>query len=429
MFLALALVAMLVSTALVALASTGGCATPTITWTGSTSNSWHTASNWLDNQNANRVPGAEDHVCIKDVATTGAITFTTGTTSVASLESAEALTLSGGTLNLTSPTEGSKVNDFTLSGGTLGGAGSLTIPAGGSFKWTGGHMSGSGQSCLTTGTCPKTVIDPAATLTISSTSDKALREGRVLENAGSATFSANYISSGTGAVIENSGTFEIQGDPEIYYNYGGTKTRFENTGTLKKTSGTASSDIGAAVGNNGSVEVSSGTLNLQGGLNNFSSTGGLGKLTGGTYVVKSSSTLKFLGADIDVNAATIVLDGTGSAILDQNNFDAIDNLTDNDGSLTIGSDRDLTTVGALTNDGSVSIGANSVLTTTGDYVQPAGSTTLEETTSKLAASGTARTVRVQGGVMEGVGTVEPAMDVTGGRVAPGLARGILKRLV
>ena len=95
--------------------------------------SWHTDSNW----HANRVPQAGDHVCIPDVADTNGITFSTGTTSIASLESAEPLTLSGGTLELTSTTQGSKVNRLTLSGGTLRGAGSLTIPAGGSASWTG----------------------------------------------------------------------------------------------------------------------------------------------------------------------------------------------------------------------------------------------------------------------------------------------------
>jgi hypothetical protein len=247
----------------------------------------------------------------------------------------------------------------------------------------------------------------------------------VLENAGTTTFSSDFMSSGDRAVIENSGTFEFRGDGDIRYDFGGTRTRFENTGTLKRTSGTASTDIGATVGNTGgTVDVASGTLNLEGGLDNFSSTGSIGKVTGGTYMVRSNSVLKFVNADIDVNAATIVLDGPGSAILDQNNSDAIDNLSDNDGSFTIRSDRDLRTVGALRNDGSLSIGTGSVLTTTGEYFQAAGSTALEDTTSKLTASGSR--VRVQDGVMKGLGTVEPTLDATGGRVQPGLTSGILK---
>jgi hypothetical protein len=134
-FLGLVLVVVLASAMVRAFALSGGCATPTITWIGNANqgpDSWHTASNWQDNLGANRVPGAGDHVCISSAANTDSIAYSTGTTSVASLESEEALTTSGGTLELTSATEESKVNNLTLSGsGTLSGAGNLTIPAGG----------------------------------------------------------------------------------------------------------------------------------------------------------------------------------------------------------------------------------------------------------------------------------------------------------
>jgi VCBS repeat-containing protein len=205
----------------------------------------------------------------------------------------------------------------------------------------------------------------------------------------------------------------------------GTRTRRQQK-PLKKSSGTDTTDISTSLNNTaGTVDVTSGTLNLTGGLDNFStSTGGVGTLAGGAYVIRSNSVLKFTGADIDANAATIVLDGLGSAIVDQNNSDAIDNLSDNEGTFTIRSDRDLRTAGALRNDGSVTIGTGSVLTTTGEYVQAAGSTVLEDTTSKLVASG-AR-VRVQDGAMKGVGTVEPAPEATGGSVQPGISSGILK---
>ena len=344
----------------------------------------------------------------------GAATFNAAAT-------ADTLNVSGGTASFNNKSEITKLN---LLGGTLGGSGNVIVPAGGAASWSGGHMIDAGRTVIS----GAAGAQPPATLSIAGSSDKALREGRVLENAGHVAFSATHLSSGTGAVVQNSGTFDIRNDGDLNTNYGGTKTRFENTGTLKKTSGTASSDIGATLANTGgTVDVTSGTLNLAGGLDNFSSTGGVGRLAGGTYMIQSllqPSVLKFTGADIDVNAATIVLDGLGSAILDQNNSNAIDDLSHNEGSFTIRSDRDLRTAGPLTNEGSVTIGTNSVLTTTGEYVQAAGSTALEDTTSKLAASG-AR-VRVLDGVMKGLGTVEPALEATGGRVAPGLSRGILK---
>jgi VCBS repeat-containing protein len=437
-FLGLVLVVVVASAMVRALAVSGGCATPTITWVGNAStepDSWHTASNW----DANRVPGAGDHVCIPNLANTDAITFSTGTTSVASLESEEVLNISSGTLELTSVTEDSKVNNLTLSGsgtlsgagnltttkldllgGTLVGSGKVTVPAGGNATWSGGTMTGGGRTLISAASGSS----PAAKLTISGPNGKILTSNRILENAGEASVSGSNISTGTGALIENSGTFDFRDDTDINTNFGGT-TRFENSGTLRKTSGTATTDIAATVGNTGgTIDAASGTLNLGGGLNNFSSTGGVGKVAGGTYMIRSNSVLMFLNADIDVNAATIVLDGLGSAIVDQKNSDAIDNLSDNDGSFTIRADRDLRAIGALRNDGSLTIGTDSVLTTTGEYVQAAGSTVLEDTTSKLAASG-AR-VRVQGGAMKGLGTVEPALEATGGRVQPGLSSGILK---
>ena len=169
--LGLVLVVVLASAMVRALAVSGGCTTPTITWVGNANpgpDSWHTASNWKDNLNINRVPGTGDHVCISNADNTDSIIFSAPgtTTSVASLESDEALTISGGTLDLTSTTEESKVSSLTLSGGTLtgagksnvnnltlssgtlSGAGNLTIPAGGNATWSGGTMTGGGRTLI-----------------------------------------------------------------------------------------------------------------------------------------------------------------------------------------------------------------------------------------------------------------------------------------
>jgi hypothetical protein len=231
-FLGLVLVVVLASAMVRAFALSGGCATPTITWIGNANqgpDSWHTASNWQDNLGANRVPGAGDHVCISSAANTDSIAYSTGTTSVASLESEEALTISGGTLELTSATEESKVNNLTLSGsGTLSGAGNLTIPAGGNATWSGGTMTGAGKTLIS---AANDSSPAAATLSITGSSSKVLNGGRVLENAGTTTFSGAFIDSGTGAVIENSGTFDIRGDGGIRYNFGGTKTRQATIGS------------------------------------------------------------------------------------------------------------------------------------------------------------------------------------------------------
>ena len=240
----------------------------------------------------------------------------------------------------------------------------MTIPAGGDASWAAGHMTERQDRDL--GRCGGPACGDALDLWLFG--QGAASAGAYWRTPVTTSLQRHSHSSGTGAVIENSGTFDIRDDGDLTINYGGTRTRFENTGTLKKTSGTASTDIGATVGNTGgTVDVTSGTLNLAGGLDNFSSTGGVRQACRrNLYNPEPQSVLKFTGADIDVNAATIVLDGLGSAILDQNNSDAIDNLSDNDGSFTIRSDRDLRTAGALTNEGSVTIGTDSVLTTTGE---------------------------------------------------------------
>jgi hypothetical protein len=244
--LGLVLVVVLASAMVRAFALSGGCTTPTITWVGNPNpgpDSWHTASNWKDNLNISRVPGTGDHVCISNADNTDAITFSTGTTSVATLESQEALTISGGTLQLTSTTEESKVDNFTLSGsGTLSGAGNLTIPAGGTATWSGGEMTGPGRTVISDASGG----DPAATLAISGTSVRYLLDRRILQNDGSTAYTGTGpVFSGQGAAVENTGTFDFRTDADIHYNVGGIKTRFENTGVMRKTSGTASTDIEA----------------------------------------------------------------------------------------------------------------------------------------------------------------------------------------
>jgi hypothetical protein len=84
--------------------------------------------------------------------------------------------------------------------------------------------------------------------------------------------------------------------------------------------------------NQGTVQaVNGGSLTITGTLTNLSA----GTLTGGSWVVAGSSTLSTPGA-ITTNAATIVLDGPGSA------WGALGGLASNTGSLTLSNDRDFT---------------------------------------------------------------------------------------
>ncbi len=85
----------------------------TITWANAAGGSWHTPGNW----DLNRVPAAGDDVVIPDLTGAQTITFSTGSTSVTSVESAEEFTLSGGVLDVVGNV--TATSGINLGGGTL----------------------------------------------------------------------------------------------------------------------------------------------------------------------------------------------------------------------------------------------------------------------------------------------------------------------
>jgi formylmethanofuran dehydrogenase subunit C len=122
-------------------------------------------------------------------------------------------------------------------------------------------------------------------------------------------------------------------------------------------------DIDVALTNSGTVNVQAGTLLLDGGFNNFSGT----TLTGGTYVV--SGTLEFSGADIQTNAANIVLDGAASRIINTifGGQDALRNFASNTGSFTVQNGRNFSPTGAFSNAGTLTVGSGSTFTQSGAF--------------------------------------------------------------
>jgi hypothetical protein len=176
----------------------------------------------------------------------------------------------------------------------------------------------------------------------------------------------------------------------------------------------------------GTIKVNNGaTLNLTGTFPNYSAS--TKTLTGGTYVVIASplaGTLKFTGADIATNAASIVLDGTASAIVSDTGADALPNLATitSAGSLEIKNGRLLSLAHPLETAGHVTVGVNSAFTAVGNYHQTAGATTLSATTATLTASGAE--VVIDAGDLAGIGTVAPKLQ-SSGHVKPGLSPGTL----
>jgi hypothetical protein len=201
-------------------------------------------------------------------------------------------------------------------------------------------------------------------------------------------------------------------------------------------------DVGSTFTVNGAY-TETGTLTvLAGGIfvaaGSFTNFSG-GTITGGTYQI--GGTFQFTGAAISTNAATIVLDGPASQIVDEANNDALASFASNDlaGSFTIQNGRNLSTAGDFGNIGGLTVGAGSTLTVggkfgtsgsvslqrgsaftvNGGYTQTGGITTLSSAT--LSAS----SLDLEGGTLSGTGTIHAGVQnagviEVGGRGAAGL---------
>ncbi|MCX7417981.1 MAG: cadherin domain-containing protein, partial [Planctomycetia bacterium] len=201
-----------------------------------------------------------------------------------------------------------------------------------------------------------------------------------------------------------------------------------NSGTINVTGGDLTvSQSGAsptfANANSGIINIAdTRTLNISGGeLSNFSG----GTLTGGTFNITGK--LQFPGAAITTNAATIVLNGANSQIVNESDANALTNFATNAaaGSFTIQNGRNFTTAAGISefaNAGSMNITAGTTFTVSNGkkYSQTAGTTTLNGT---LVTSNSVE-VDIQGGTLQGSG------DITGNlrnasQVNPGTSPGSL----
>lgn len=378
----------------------------TIAWNSAVSpagGNWNVPANWVGNV----VPTAADDAVI-DLTAAG--TVTVSDTRLANSLSADAdttISLSG---SLTLASTSTIAGRYTQSAGTLTGAGTLTVT--GALSWTGGTMSGMG------------VTNANGGLALGGTGNVGYTEslaGRTLNNAGAATLAYNAPSGGSGLILSGGAafnnlagaTFNITNDAPISANSGG--GTFNNAGTLAKTGGAGTSAILTTLNNTGTVNAQTGTLSLQGALSNYSAA--TNTLTGGSYIV--AARLQFNNANIVTNAATIVLDGAGSQIVDASNNNAFRGFATNSaaGSFTLQGGRSLATPGAFANAGGLTVGAGSTFTAGGSYTQGAGSTNL---VGGGVLASTTNNVAINGGLLGGVGTVNGNVGVgNDSRVAPG----------
>jgi hypothetical protein len=263
---------------------------------------------------------------------------------------------------------------FTVAG-TFSNAGLLVIAAGGLFAVTGIFANFSGMT-LTGGT-----YDIGGTLQFANADIQTNAATVVLDGPTSQIVDlANNNALVNFTTNADAGTLTIQNGR----NFATTASvSFTNVGVLV---------IGA-----------SSTFTVTGGFANFDGT----TLTGGTYLI--SGTFQFAGADIQSNAANIVLDGPAARIVDLANNDALANFATNAavGSFTIQNGRNFTPAGAFANAGTVIIGYGSIFTANGAYTQTGSAMVRYQGTLILAGGGSNSgnfTVFAQGLVLWVAGT-------------------------
>jgi hypothetical protein len=308
------------------------CLPSAVFWTNSAGGSWSTPSNW----STGALPGPNDDVFI-EVGGSAVITHSSGNDSIRSLTSSNALTVSGGTLNLN--TTSYIFNTLLLSGGTLTGRGDLGIV--GLFSWTGGTMSGLANTYA------------YGDISISGNSGKTLT-ARTVNAYGTTTVTGTGSLSVNGNAVWNSwpgATFIVQSDTNIN---GGPAT-FNNDGTIIKQTTSGMTTFGIALVNTGAVDIQSGTLNLNGADTHT-----------GTLTVEAGATLQFGGGTQSLRAGSSV-SGAGNVSFSGANvtvfgtYSITGNTTLSGGSANFDVDLTLPT---LTLSGG-SLGGNGTVTVTG----------------------------------------------------------------
>jgi hypothetical protein len=226
---------------------------------------------------------------------------------------------SGGTRTIGGTLTGSGAGTVQFSSGTLtvlatGATFNFTGPL---FQWTGGTINVEALGATLTST---------SILTLAQANEKVL-DGVTLNTPSTVNWTAGRLNIGDEAVIDNSGTWNVQGDLTLTHTFGNTPT-FDNaaTGVYRKTTGNADAIVQGLVFNNqgGTVEVQTGNLFLPGGTStdgtyNAVSPGSLLDLTsggtrdiGGTLTGSGAGTVRFSTGDLDVLATGATISFPGS---------------------------------------------------------------------------------------------------------------------
>ncbi len=198
-----------------------------------------------------------------------------------------------------------------------------------------------------------------------------------LNVAADATLAGSGIARLAGGRVEatNNATLTVAAGATLVGGSGVVDASIVNNGTVG--SAYQNLDINSPVfTNNGTLSaVNNASVNVSGSTNLTNFDAGSGTLGGGTYAVADTgngASLNFNGRSVKINAATVTLSG-GNA-----NFDALNALSTNAGTLALLNLKQLNTSVALTNTGTINLDAGTTLHVGGDFTSV--------TSSKLAVT-------------------------------------------
>jgi hypothetical protein len=275
----------------------------TFTWLGANSLDWNLGTNW--DQGAAPDTGAD--VVINNGTTP--VYNTTVEINTLSVGSTSGLALIGGTLTIdAASTVGGllAINNGVVTanaalhvignmnqigdGSTMNGSGDVTID--GLFTWSSGSQIGPGRTIANGG--------------MFSDGSITLKDFRRFDNKGTATLTgARSLTFQNGAVFNNNGIYDLQGDSSISVGFpAGADSVFNNVGTLKKTgtNGIQPSTIGVPFNNTGRVDLQTDTVIFR----------GTGTSTG-PWTVAANATLEFAGGAWTMNTGSTVT-GDGRSV-------------------------------------------------------------------------------------------------------------------
>src|SRR5882724_1255252 len=205
----------------------------------------------------------------------------------------------GGIVNFNEASPVTIAGAVNFTSGTIAGSTSaLNLP--GLLTWTGGTLALPGTTNAT-----GNIAFPNA--------GAMVQNGGILNTSGTVTFAAggggsSFLQS-NGAVLNNTGTWNVQGDDFVTYN-GGTATTFNNNpgGIFEKTGGTTSSQVSTQFNSSGTILANTANLFFTG---SFTQTAGITSLNGGTIQNTSAHPMLLQGGSL-TGAGTLQGDVTNT---------------------------------------------------------------------------------------------------------------------